>query len=145
MDCACMVRKICGYYYYKKGVFVQIIRSTTRRHFWGRNTVPHENVYVPKNKPNKNARNHGNLTMRTSELHERAINSKKRLQCYYFLEERRKGFNLCWRSNAIVEPKSAQQKIDFWGALHIRGEYFHAFQTNRQIGHLRGAPKTKMA
>jgi len=34
MDCACLVHKICGYYYYKKGAYVQIIiRSTARRYF----------------------------------------------------------------------------------------------------------------
>ena len=45
--------------------------------------VPHENVYLhPQNKPTKNAKNHGNFTKRTSELHERAINSKKRSQCH---------------------------------------------------------------
>jgi len=33
----------------------------------------------------KNVRNHNNLTKRTSELHERAINSKKRSQCHLFL------------------------------------------------------------
>jgi len=35
-----------------------------------------------KNEPITNARNHGNLTKRTSELYERAINCKKRLQCH---------------------------------------------------------------
>ena len=41
------------------------------------------------------------------------------------------------RSKAIVEPKSEPQKIDFWGrtTVHIRGAYFHAFETNGQIGH----------
>jgi len=39
------------------------------------------------------------------------------------------------RSKAIVEPKSAPQEIDFEGALHTRGAYFHAFHTNGQIGH----------
>jgi len=33
MDYACLVRKICGYY--STGVYVQIIRSTTRRYFRG--------------------------------------------------------------------------------------------------------------
>jgi len=40
-----------------------------------------------------------------------------------------------WRFEVIVEPKSVSQKIDFDGALHIRGAYFHAFKTNDQIGH----------
>jgi len=39
----------------------------------------------PKNKPTKKARTHGNLTKKTSELHERAINSKKRSHCNLFL------------------------------------------------------------
>ena len=33
----------------------------------------------------KNARIHGNSTIRISELHETAINSKERSQCYLFL------------------------------------------------------------
>jgi len=37
-----------------------------------------------KNKPTKNVRNLGNLTKRTSEVQERAIDSKKRLHCYLF-------------------------------------------------------------
>jgi len=36
MECAGLVHKICGYYYYKKGAYVQLIRSTARRHFRGR-------------------------------------------------------------------------------------------------------------
>ena len=35
------------------------------------------NTVYPKIKPSKNARNHGKLTIRTSEPHERVINSKK--------------------------------------------------------------------
>jgi len=63
MYCACLVRKICGYYYYKKGVYVQVIRSTTRRYFRGRQHGPSWKCVDlhPKNKPSKNARNHGNL------------------------------------------------------------------------------------
>jgi len=34
-----------------------------------------------------------------------------------------------------VEPKSTPQKIDFEGALHTRGAYFHTFHANGQIGH----------
>jgi len=45
------------------------------------NTVPHEHAYTQR-ETTKNARNHGNLTKRTSELRERAINSKKRSQCH---------------------------------------------------------------
>jgi len=114
MDCACLVHKICGYYYHKKGVYLQIIRSTARQHFRVLQHGPALKCIYPKNKPDKNARNHENLTKRASELRERAINSKKRLQCHLFLEESKKGFSFCWRFNAIVEPKSAQRKIDFW-------------------------------
>jgi len=46
---------ICGYGYYKKGVYMQVIGATARRYFLGRNTVSHENAYIPKNKPTKNA------------------------------------------------------------------------------------------
>jgi len=35
MECACLVHTICGYYY-NKGVYVQVIRSTARRYFRGR-------------------------------------------------------------------------------------------------------------
>jgi len=50
-------------------------------------------------------------------------------------EECRKGFNFCWRFKAIVEPKSAPQKIKFWGVIHVTGAYFHVFKTSDQIGH----------
>jgi len=86
MDCACLVHKIRGYY--NKGVYVQLIRSTTRGYFSENgNTVLHGNVYIPKNRLTKNARYLGNLTKRTSELHERAIHSKKRSHCH--LSQRR--------------------------------------------------------
>ena len=74
--------KIRGYYYYKKGVYVQVIRSTPRRYFRERQHGPAWKSLCPKNKPPKNARNHGNLTKRTSQLHERAINSKKTSLCH---------------------------------------------------------------
>jgi len=35
MDCGCLFNKICGYGYYKKGVYIQVIRSTARRYFRG--------------------------------------------------------------------------------------------------------------
>jgi len=38
-----------------------MIRSTTRRYFWGRQHGPLRKCIYPKNKPNKNARNHENL------------------------------------------------------------------------------------
>jgi len=66
--------------------FVQLIRSTTRRHFRGRKHGPAWKCIYPKRKPiKKNSRNHGNLTKRTSELHERAINCKKRSHWLWFL------------------------------------------------------------
>jgi len=57
----------------KKRVYVQVIRSTVRRCFRGRQHGPAWKCVYPKNKPTKNAWNHGNSTKRTSELHERAI------------------------------------------------------------------------
>jgi len=60
MDCACLVHKICGYYYYKKEVYVQVIRSTVRRYFRGRQHG-HGRCLYPKNKSTKNASNRGNL------------------------------------------------------------------------------------
>jgi len=74
-----------GYYYYKKEVYVQVIRSTVRRYFRGRQHGPVWKCLYLKNKSTKNASNHGNLTKTTSELHERAINSTKRSQCHLFL------------------------------------------------------------
>jgi len=40
--------KMNGYYYCKKGVYVQVIRSTARHIVDGGNTVPHETFYVRK-------------------------------------------------------------------------------------------------
>jgi len=77
MDCACLVHKISGYCYYKKGVYVLVIRSTAKRYFRGREHGPALQCIYPKNKPTKNAWNHG-------YSHERAINSKKRSQCHLF-------------------------------------------------------------
>jgi len=45
------------------------------------------------------------------------------------------------KSKAIVEPKSEPHRQIFEGALHIRGAYFHAFQTNGQIGHTSVGPQ----
>jgi len=81
----CLLHKICDYY--NKGVYVQLIRSTTRGYFWGQQHGPAWKCIYPKNKLTKNARNHGNLTKRTSQLHERTINSKKISHCH--LSQRR--------------------------------------------------------
>jgi len=74
MDCACLVHKRFRRYYYKKGVYEQFVRSTLRRYFGGQQHVAAWKCIYPKNKI---ARNRGNLTKRTSELHEKAINFKK--------------------------------------------------------------------
>jgi len=69
-----LFRKICGYYYYKKGVYVHVIRSTARRYFRGLQHCPAWTCIPTSEKQTyKNARNHGNFTKRNSELHERAI------------------------------------------------------------------------
>jgi len=47
--------------YYNKGIYVQLIRSTTRRYFRRRQHGPAWKCMYPKNKPAKNARIHGNL------------------------------------------------------------------------------------
>ena len=75
---------ICGLYYYKKGVYVQVVRSTAKQYFRERQHGPALKCIYPKNKPTENARTHGYLPKRASELHERAINSKKRSQCHLF-------------------------------------------------------------
>jgi len=49
MDCACLFHKICGYYYYKKGVCAQVIRSTVRRCFRERQHGPAWKCIHPKN------------------------------------------------------------------------------------------------
>ena len=85
IDCACLVHKIFGYYYYKDGGYVQVMRSTSRRYFRGRQYGPAWKCLYPKNKPAKNARNGGNWTKRTSERHERALISKKRSLSHLFL------------------------------------------------------------
>ena len=45
--------RIRVYYYYKKGVYVQVIRSTARRYFRGRQHGPAWKSLYPKNKPTK--------------------------------------------------------------------------------------------
>jgi len=69
MDCVCLFHKICGYH--DKEVSIQLIRSTTRQYFWGRQHGPAWKCIYPKNISTINARNPGNLTKKTSELHER--------------------------------------------------------------------------
>jgi len=54
-----LVHKTCGYY--KKGVNVQLIRSTSRRYFQERKHRSAWKCIYPKIKPTKNAWNHGNL------------------------------------------------------------------------------------
>jgi len=61
VHCACLVHEISGYYYYEKGSYVQIIKSTARRYFRGQQHGPVWKCLYPKNKPSKNARYHGNL------------------------------------------------------------------------------------
>ena len=80
-------------------------RAATRSHI--------KNIY-PKIKPDKNARNTGNLTKKTSELHERGIHSKKKSHCHLFLRRIQERPNSCWKTRAIVEPKSALQTIYIW-------------------------------
>ena len=75
MDCACLFHTLCGYY--NKGVYIRLIRSTTRRYCWERKIGSAWKCIYPKNKAAKNARNLGNLTKGNSELHKWAINSKK--------------------------------------------------------------------
>jgi len=84
MDCVYLIHKICSYCYLKKGVYV----PTARRYFEGRQHGPLWKCIYPKNKPTTNGSNHGNLTKRTSKLRERAINSKKRLQCHLFFRRK---------------------------------------------------------
>ena len=123
--CAFLVHKIWGYD--RKAIYVQLIRSTTRRYFRRRQHHPAWKHIYPKNKPTKNAKNHGNLTKITSQLHEKAINSKKNRIAICCWEECRKGFYFCWRSKAIVEPKSAPQKIKFWGSTTCERDILSRF------------------
>jgi len=44
---------MCGYYYYKKGVYVQVIRSTARRYFRERQHGPRRTCTHPKKKQQK--------------------------------------------------------------------------------------------
>ena len=83
-DCACLVHKICGYCYCKKGVYVKVIGATAKRYFRVRQNGPAWKCIYRKSKPTKHTRNHENLTKRTSELQERAIIPNKRLQWHLF-------------------------------------------------------------
>jgi len=49
------------YGYYKKGVCIQVIRSTARRYFRGQQHRTTWKCIRPKTKPAQNARNHGKL------------------------------------------------------------------------------------
>jgi len=49
------------YAYYKKGVCIQVIRSTARRYFRRQQHRPTWKCIHPKTKPAKNARTHGKL------------------------------------------------------------------------------------
>jgi len=113
MDCACLVHK---------GVYLQLIRSTTRRYFRERQHGPAWKCIYPKNKPTKNARYHENLTKRTSERHttRKSYKFQEKIALPFILKKNvGKAFNFCWRSKEIVEPKSAPQNIDFWGSCII--------------------------
>jgi len=117
MDCGCLVDKI-GYVVTITKVYVQSIRSTTRRYFRGRQTLPHENVYIRKINLQKKR-------YKTRKLNEKNIWTTriklwitKRSHCHCCWEESSKGLNLCWRYKAIAEPKSAPQKIKI-----LRGQY----------------------
>jgi len=46
MDCGCLFHKICGYY--NKGVYVQLLISTTRQYFFGLQHAPEWNVHTRK-------------------------------------------------------------------------------------------------
>ena len=47
----------------------------------------------------------------------------------------RNDFNFCWISKAIVEPKSAQQKVDFWGGTTYEAYTFTLWQATKQVTH----------
>ena len=49
IDCVFLVHKLCGYY--NKGVYVEVIRSTTRRYFRGRHHGPAWRCIYLKNEP----------------------------------------------------------------------------------------------
>jgi len=61
MDCGCLFEKHVVIITIKKGDYVHVIRSTARRHFRERQHGPAWKCIHPKNKPTKNATNHGNL------------------------------------------------------------------------------------
>jgi len=142
MDCACLVYKICSYY--NKAAYVRLLYDQMYNWtiFSRAATRPAWKCIHPKHEPATNAGYHGNLTKATSEPLERIKNSRKDRTAICSLEECRKGFiNLCWRSQAIVEPKSAQQKIYFWRGTTYKRAYFYAFQTNGQIGNTYVGPQ----
>ena len=69
---------------------------------------------------------------RTSELYERAINSKKRSHCHLFQRRMQERLQLLLKILGSRITKVGTTKDIF---LHIRGAYLHAFQTFGQIGH----------
>ena len=147
MDFVCLVHKICRYCYYKKWVYdnVQVIRSTARRYFRGWQHGPAWKCIYPKNRPANNARNHGNLRELLNCTKELQI-PRKDCNAICSSEECRKGFNFCWKSKAIAEPKSAAQKISFRGDTTDKRSILSRFSDERpNRTHLCGAPKTKMA
>ena len=87
MDCACLFNKVCGYY--KNGVYVQLIRSTTRRYLRGRQHGPAGKCINPKNKPAKKLEIteilYNEESFRASVPQEKTINSKKISHCHLLL------------------------------------------------------------
>jgi len=81
---------------------------------------------------------------RSSELHERIVNSKKRSHCHLFLRRMEEIISVEDLRQSQNQSRHHKRYI-FERALHIEGTYFHAFRTSDQIGHLHGAPKIKIA
>jgi len=78
----------------------------------------------PKNKPTKNGKNHGNLTKRTSELHEKAINSRKKIALTFVLKKN-VGKSLMSEdlSKAIAEPGLHHKRYILERAPRIRAAH----------------------
>jgi len=75
MDYASLVNKISGYY--NKGVYIQLIRSTTRWHFQERQHTHAWRCTCPENKPTKYAKNHKKLTKKTFEIAQKSYKFRK--------------------------------------------------------------------
>ena len=129
MDCACLVHNTCGYC--NKEVYLQLIRSTTRRYFSGRQLGPVSKCIYPKNNLQK--------TLESRKFNEENFCTTRK--SYKFHENIALLFVLETNvGKALISVEDLRQSKNqsrhnkryiFEGSLPIRGTYFHAFKKKR--------------